>query len=155
MKRHAVTSHVRVTRRGTPVPVREHWKGKSMEFVEAEPPFDAVKIYRMGSSPVLDIVIGDTKSHAFVPFPDGYAARQWGFPVGPKLDPRAIYIVSPPRWKRLPTEKALPKRVANMLAHESMHHVLQSVEGSEASNNIDAVRYGYRARHRGRDVGGI
>ncbi len=150
MKRHAVVRHTRTGPRGQAVPVRQHIRGMTMASA-LRAPFESVKLYKFGRDKELDFLMSDMGVEAFVPFPDGYVTRdEDGYPIGPKLDPRAVYLVSEPTGAG-----DLYKRVADTLAHETLHHVLGSVEGWDAAEKLDTPYDDYRARHGNRHRGGI
>ncbi len=114
-------------------------------------PFESVRLYKFGRDKELDEVMTEMGVEAFVPVPDGYVTwDENGRPIGPKLDPRAVYLVSEPTGAG-----DLSKRVADTLAHETLHHVLGSVEGWNAAERLDTPYNDYRARHGDRHRGGI
>lgn len=117
----------------------------------AKAPFESVKLYKFGHDKELDLLMTDEGVEAFVPFPDGYATRDDdGYPIGPRFDPRAIYLVAEPSGVG-----DLDERVADMLSHEGLHHVLEAVKERRAAERLDAPYNKYRARHGGRYRGGI
>lgn len=98
----------------------------------SKPPFNTVRIARKSPddaayNDILDI------AEAFIPRPHGYIANTAsGKPIGPKLDPDSIYLVTEPLG---PGD--LSVRVADALSHETLHHVLKHTEDMDTSAKLD------------------
>ena len=127
-----------------------------MRFVEAPPPFDSVRLYPRGRDAGGDALLDAYAVNAFVPYPDGYmATNAMGVPIGPRLDPRAIYLVRDPEWGNAPGPGPLHRRVAGTLVHEGLHKTIENVENPKTSAMLDAPYGRYRAKHGGRSIGGV
>lgn len=152
VKRHIVTPYVRVSAKGKVSAVRPHPRGVGFEFAEAPPPFDTVKLYRYGTDPLLDDVLQTLGVSAFATRPSGYVLPR---EQGPKLLPSSEYLVQESTWGGRPSPGPEHLRAARTLSHEAMHHVLEAVGETSASDALDRVYARTRFRHRGHSRGGI
>ena len=129
-----VGPHRKRSKLGKEFRVRRHRREVPMTFEFAPapefPPPPNVELYHRGKDIRTDLMVYLNNPNAFA-------------------EPGRIVIVKDPATIRPNVPKDIEKRWAQVLQHETLHHVLHNVEGLKAAQALDRPYLRYRKAHGG------